>query len=95
MKGLESARLLGRHHEGRRAELALEIVTPELDRYEKKLLDDAKEAFRAGHRDAEGALLMLAQLVAVSDLRERLKSEIKRGNRAMERLMQRSSGERA
>ena len=83
-------RLFSRHHEGRQAEAALEIIGPILDQYEKQLLDAAKERYRAGHRDAQDALLALAQLVALSDLRQTLEHAVKRGNRAMERMIQKT-----
>lgn len=80
-------RLFGRHHEGRQAEAALEVIGPILDQYEKQVLDVAKERFRAGHREPQESLLALAQLVALSDLRAKLEHAVKRGNRAMERMI--------
>lgn len=80
-------RLFGRHHEGRQAQAALEVIAPTLERYERDLIEKAKGEFRAGRRDPNEAILMLAQLVALGDLREDLERQIKRGNRAMERLI--------
>jgi hypothetical protein len=81
-------RLFERHHQGRQAEAALEVIRPILDQYEKSVLDAAKERYRAGHRDAQDALLVFAQLVALGDLRESLEHAAKRGNRAMERMIE-------
>lgn len=76
------ARLLTKHRDGRRAEMALDVTEPLIRARERELLDTARESYRAGCRDEIWALTIIAELAALADLRRDLQHQVRQGNRA-------------
>lgn len=82
-------RLLDRQARGREAELVQEAIEPVLAARERVVLGEARSRYRSGqlHAEPTEAIGLIAELVAIDDVRLAIGGAVRKGRRAAESLL--------